>query len=133
MISPREKCLRRSSSYITNQVKRSITMEHTQDLGESRDERCLELPSHLSADQNAIELITVWFANNKVTVMTRSGTGLDSQPAIWGEILASIGENIALSMQSVNGENPARTLTVIKASLDETWISKTKAAHSART
>ena len=53
--------------------------------------------------------------------MTRSGTGLDSNPAIWGEILAGIAENIAVCIQDMNGAEPSETLATIKSSLDAKW------------
>jgi len=85
------------------------------------DERRLELPRDLICDFQAFELATVWFSRNKIKVMTRHGTGLDTRPAIWGEILASLKENIALSIEAGTGTCSSAVLAEIKASLDRNW------------
>jgi hypothetical protein len=66
-------------------------------------------------------LISVWFSENKVKIMTRSGTQLDVNPSVWGEILASVAHNIAHSREQSTGSAPTETLSAIKDSLDASW------------
>jgi hypothetical protein len=84
-------------------------------------ERRLELPVEVAQDAGAIELLSAWYSRNQVKIMTRLGTGLDHNPGIWGEILASIAQNAALSIQNVLGIPAAETLAKIKESLDRQW------------
>jgi hypothetical protein len=96
------------------------------------DERRLQVPSDVMNNAQALELASVWFSNNKVKIMTRTGTGLDRNPAIWGEILAGIGENIAVCLQEATSASPSQTLATIKKSLDERWrAGATRAADGA--
>ena len=86
------------------------------------DERRLLAPE-IANDPNAYELVSGWaHSGGKVFVMTRTGTGLDNSPAVWGEILAAIAGNIALSVQDVTGADPTATMTTIKESLDRAWV-----------
>ena len=86
------------------------------------DPRRLFIPESLASDQAASELVCGWVAGKgKITVMTRTGTGLDRDPAIWGEVLAIIAGNIALSLQDTTGADPTATMRTIKAGLDRTW------------
>jgi len=85
------------------------------------DERRLKLPTEVARDSGAMELVSVWFSNNKVKIMTRSGTGLDEDPTTWGEILSGIGANIAQCRQSVTDASTSETLAVIRQSLNESW------------
>ena len=85
------------------------------------DPRRLVIPTELESDESAFELVSAWFSSNRVKIMTRSGTGLDDNPAIWGEILAGVAENIAVCIQDVNGAEPSETLATIKSSLDAKW------------
>jgi hypothetical protein len=88
---------------------------------ESGRKRRLELPSEVVEDPGAIELVSGWYSRNRVKIMTRWGTGLDQNPGIWGEILAAVAENVALSIQSALGIPPSETLAKIKESLDRHW------------
>jgi hypothetical protein len=88
---------------------------------ESNNGRRLDLPVEIAEDAGAIELVSVWYSRNKVKIMTRSGTGLDQNPGIWGEILASIAQNAALSVQNALGIPAPETLAKIKESLDRHW------------
>jgi hypothetical protein len=81
----------------------------------------LALPRTIVDDTNAFELLTVWAAQNQIAALARAGTGLDTRPKVWGQILAGIGENIALTVQRATGAHPSDTLAAIKASLDENW------------
>ncbi|MCE9605475.1 MAG: DUF5076 domain-containing protein [Planctomycetia bacterium] len=85
------------------------------------DPRRLLIPEPIASDLGSYELLSGWARNGKVSVMTRTGTGLDQQPEIWGEILVAIAENIALSIKDVTGANPDVTLATIKESLERHW------------
>jgi len=87
----------------------------------NEDPRRLELPADLADDDAAFELVSAWFASNRVKIMTRSGTGLDDDPAPWGEILTGIAENIAVCIQDMNGADPSETMAIIKEALDKRW------------
>lgn len=88
---------------------------------DQRDERRLEIPVEIGSDPAAIELISVWFSQGKVKIMTRSGTGLDSNSGVWGEILAGIASNIALCTRDETGVDESTTLEAIHASLEKAW------------
>jgi hypothetical protein len=88
---------------------------------ESHHEGRLELPAEIAEDAVAIELVSAWYSKNQVRIITRWGTGLDQNPDTWGEILAAIAENAALSIQNVLGAPPSDTLAKIKESLDRHW------------
>ena len=83
--------------------------------------RQLEVPAEIVEDAGAIELVSAWYSRSHVKIMTRFGTGLDQNPAIWGEILASIAENAALSVENCLGIPAPQTLAKIKESLDRHW------------
>jgi hypothetical protein len=87
------------------------------------DDRRLEVPIELISDAGATELVSVWFSQNKVKIMTRSGTGLDDNSAIWGEILAGLALNIAQCTREATGADETTTLEVIKNALDKSWPS----------
>jgi hypothetical protein len=88
----------------------------------SDDPRRLVIPEEISGDPKAYELLSGWATGaGKVTLMTRTGTGLDQSPAIWGEILAAIAHNVALSVRDVTGADPSLTMAAIKESLDRSW------------
>ena len=87
----------------------------------THDPRRLVVPDNISIDGGAYELLSAWATNGKVSVMTRTGTGLDQRPEIWGEILIGIAENIAVSLQEVTGAEAAATLQTIKVALDRRW------------
>jgi Domain of unknown function (DUF5076) len=71
------------------------------------DPRRLLVPDTLVGDPRAFELVCGWATGDgKITVMTRTGTWLDQNPAIWGELLAAIGGNIALSLKRYDGGGP---------------------------
>lgn len=88
---------------------------------ESHDERRVELPPEIAEDADAVELVSAWYSGSQVKIVTRWGTGLDQNPGTWGEILAAIAENAALSIQRVLGVPPSETLAKIKQSLDRHW------------
>lgn len=85
------------------------------------DQKRLEIPTDIQDDGEAIELATIWFSRNKVKIMTRSGTGLDENVDIWGEILASLAENVALCVEDMVGRPVSETLSIIKKSVDHNW------------
>lgn len=60
-----------------------------------RDEQRLRIPDDVLSDEVSFELITVWYSNGKVKVLTRDGTPLDQRLEIWAEIVNGIIENIA--------------------------------------
>jgi len=92
-------------------------------------DRRLALPRVIVDDANALELLTVWAAQNKIASFVRAGTGIDGRPDVWGQVLAGIGDNIALSVQRATGAPSSATLAAIKASLDKNW----KGSSSAQT
>ena len=69
----------------------------TRDLADKR----LELTPDIIDDDQALELISVWFTGGKAKVFTRKGTPLDERPQIWAEILVGIIENLADHVSSV--------------------------------
>ncbi len=85
------------------------------------DERRLRLKEPLASDPEAFELLTSWWQSGRVSVMSATGTGLEQSPAVWGDILAAIGGNIALSMRNATGADPMATLATIKEALDRSW------------
>lgn len=85
------------------------------------DERRLKVPIEISSDPSATELISVWFSQDKVKIMTRSGTGLDTNPAIWGEIIAGIAANIAACTREETGVDESVTLEAIKGAIESHW------------
>ena len=86
--------------------------------------RRLVIPQSLAEDPRSYELVSAWATGtSKISVMTRTGTGLDQMPAIWGEILAAIAGNIALSVREMTGADPSQTMDAIKESLDRCWSS----------
>jgi hypothetical protein len=93
------------------------------------DDRRLELPSELVGDDQAIELVAIWFVNDKVKVITRTGTSLDQQPLIWGEILAALGDNIARSIEQATGKPAVDTMVAVKNSLDHNWQETVRRSH----
>ena len=88
----------------------------------SDDPRRLVIPESITGDPRAYELLAAWATGTgKVSVMTRTGSGLDQNPAIWGEILAAIAGNVALSVKAVTGADPSATMAATKESLDAHW------------
>jgi hypothetical protein len=85
------------------------------------DRRQLVLPDHAESDPNAFELLTAWSVGGKVIAASATGTGLENHPAIWGEILASLAANIALSTQATTGASTQKTLAEIKEGLERKW------------
>jgi len=67
----------------------------TSDGEEPADPRRLKFPGNVSHDSAALELISVWSSEGKVTVMTRERTSLDDRLDIWGEIVAATIRNIS--------------------------------------
>ena len=90
---------------------------------DNSDERRLKIPIEIASDPSATELISVWFSQDKVKIMTRSGTGLDTNSAIWGEILAGIAANIATCTHDETGIDESVTLQAIKDAVDRRWPS----------
>jgi hypothetical protein len=88
------------------------------------DDRRLVIPESIAHDLKAIELVSAWAHSDKVSVMTRTGTGLDENPNIWGEIIVAIAGNIAISLREATGADPAHTLRIIKESIDRAWKSE---------
>jgi hypothetical protein len=93
-------------------------------IDESGAGRRLELPCEVVEDAGAIELVSAWYSKNRVKIMRRSGTGLDENLGIWGEILAAVAENAALCIQNALRIPPSETLAKIKESLDRHWVGK---------
>jgi hypothetical protein len=85
------------------------------------DNRRIVIPEPVASDPAALELLSAWAHGGKVSVMTATGTGLDKNPAIWGEILVSIANNVALSVRDATGAEPSETLQTIKAAIERTW------------
>lgn len=85
------------------------------------DNRRLVIPDHIAIDPAAFELLSAWTHSGRVSVMTATGTGLDKNPGIWGEVLVAIANNIALSVRDVTGAEPSETLRAIKESLEKKW------------
>ena len=102
-----------------NQMESDVNSEPKSD--SENDQRRLAIPMDVADDDQAIELVTVWFSKDKVKIMTRSGTELDRNPLIWGEIMSGIGENIASCIMQVTGVTEQDSLKIIKASMDRTW------------
>ena len=92
---------------------------------EESQEQCrrLQLPVEILQDPGAVELIDVWFSQNRVVAMTCRGTEFDRNPTIWGQILAGVANNLALSIEGVHGIPARETLKAIKESLDRSWPS----------
>lgn len=88
---------------------------------DNSDERRLKIPIEVGSDPSATELISVWFNQGRVKIMTRSGTGLDTNSAIWGEILAGIAANIAACTHDETGVDESVTLEAIKGAVDRHW------------
>jgi hypothetical protein len=89
----------------------------------SDDLRRLVIPESIAGDPRAYELLAAWVTGTgKVSVMTRSGTRLDQNPAIWGEILAAIAGNVALSVKAAPSADASATMAAIKDSLDRAWL-----------
>ncbi len=77
------------------------------------DPRRLELPNDVVQDQNAFELAAVWVSNERLKIMIGCGTGLEERPHMWGEILAGVAVNAALSIQQSTGASIGSTLASI--------------------
>jgi hypothetical protein len=85
------------------------------------DSRRLVTPEPIASDPAAYELISGWVRSRSIFVMSRTGTGLDQNPGIWGTVLVGLANNIAKSTQAVTGADPAETLGIIKEVLDQQW------------
>jgi len=81
----------------------------------------LEIPEELLSSSDALELVAVWHYQNKIKILTRTGTNLDSSPETWGEILAAIAKNVALAIEGSNQQAVKDRLEVIKERLDRCW------------
>jgi hypothetical protein len=86
-----------------------------------KDQRRLEIPADLLADQAAVELISAWFHGNQIQIITRFGTSLDQDPGAWGEVLAGIAQNVAVATQKGLGTPVPETLAKIKETWDRKW------------
>ena len=88
----------------------------------SDDPRRLIIPESIADDSKAFELLSVWATRTgQISVMTGTGSGLDHNPAAWGEILAAIARNIALSVKNMTGVESSATMAAIKEALDRRW------------
>jgi hypothetical protein len=81
----------------------------------------LDVPEHIAKMEGAIELLSVWYASNKVHVMSRAGTRLDDDPAVWGKVLAAIARNVVSRQLHLKGSLASRYIEDIKKSLDAEW------------
>lgn len=81
----------------------------------------LELPHEVGGDIDSIELLTVWYTPSKIHVMTRSGTRLDENPALWGEIMATIAENIVSRQRHLKSPMVEVLLGDMKSTFDSKW------------
>lgn len=83
--------------------------------------RRLTIPPQIADADGAYELLSAWVhSGNKISSMSRTGTPLDQRPEIWGQVLAALANNIALSAES-HGFDRAEMLKKMKASLDQQW------------
>jgi hypothetical protein len=85
------------------------------------DLRRLVVPKNVQEDAKALELVSAWFTAGSVSVITRTGAGLDSNPEFWGEILAAIGNNAAVSAEQLAKADRNEMLAKMKAALDKRW------------
>ena len=85
----------------------------------SADPRRLVVPEPIASDRAAFEIVSAWFAGGKVTAMTATGTGLERNPEVTGQILAAIAQNAALSAQALTGADYVTVLTRIMAAFDK--------------
>jgi len=85
----------------------------------SNDKR-LFIPPQIADVEGAYELLSAWVYGGKIGSMSRTGTPLDRQPELWGQVLAALANNIALSAEA-NGVDRPTMLAKMKASLDQQW------------
>lgn len=86
------------------------------------DSRRLALTEPTASDERAFELLSAWVeGDGKILVMTATATGLDRTPEVWGQVLAGIANNIALSAEKHSAADRPAMLAQIKQSLDRHW------------
>ncbi|HKV38807.1 MAG TPA: DUF5076 domain-containing protein [Blastocatellia bacterium] len=88
-----------------------------------RDE--LVIPDAGKQDPKSFELLRVWIANKGQHVSLR--TGVWSDPAAWGIMLADLARHVANAYQRDAGFDPSKTLQRIKAGFDAEMGSPTDA------
>jgi hypothetical protein len=98
------------------------------------DPRRLAVPEPIASDRAAFEVVSAWFAGGKVTAMTATGSGLEHNPEVMGQILAAIAQNAALSAKAVAGADYSAYLTKMLAAFDERvrTVGATQATHYSR-
>lgn len=82
------------------------------------DPRRLLVPEPIASDPAAFEIVSAWFTGGRATAMTATGTGLEGNPEVMGQILAAIAKNAALSAQALAGADYVRYLTRMTAAFD---------------
>jgi hypothetical protein len=83
----------------------------------------LLIPDAAKEDPKSFELLRVWVANKGQHVSLR--TGVWSDPAAWGIMLADLARHVANSFQQDAGLDRLKTLQRIKAVLDTELASPT--------
>src|SRR5262245_40744992 len=83
----------------------------------------LQIPTAAKGDRKSFEVLRIWIANNEQHVALR--TGVWSDPAAWGIMLADLARHAAISYEQDAGPDRLDALSRIKAALNAELSSPT--------